>query len=66
MIEINKRKITNSEIPYTKTAFLSNNNGSIIKRNGYIKVSKECGDDAIKIQKYKTDSMTIDKTKEEL
>ena len=66
MIEINKRKITNLEIPFTNTFFLSSNNGSIIKVNKYIKVSKECGTDSIKIQTYKIDLMRIDKTKEEL
>ncbi len=65
MIEINKRKITNSERPYIIAELSANHNGSIIQAKESIKVAKECGADAIKIQTYTPESMTIDSSRED-
>lgn len=65
MIEINKRKITISERPYIIAELSANHNGSIIKAKESIKVAKECGADAIKIQTYTPESMTIDSSRDD-
>ena len=59
MLEINNRLIGLSNPPYIIAELSANHNGSLIQAKESIKVAKECGADAIKIQTYTPDSMTI-------
>ena len=59
MIEINKRPINQDTFPYIIAELSANHNGSIDIAKKTIKQAKECGADAIKLQTYTADSMTI-------
>ena len=60
MIEINKRLINLSNYPYVIAELSANHNGSLEIAKETIKKAKECGADAVKLQTYTADSMTID------
>ena len=65
MFTINKRKIGNDFPPYIIAELSANHNGSLERAKLSIKTAKDCGVDAIKIQTYNADSMTIDSNKED-
>ncbi len=65
MIEINGRRIGLSEPPYIVAELSANHNGCIQKAKETIQAAKNCGVDAIKLQTYTADSMTIDCDKED-
>ena len=65
MIEINNRKISKDYPPYIIAELSGNHNGSLAKAKDLIKAAKESGADAIKIQTYNADTMTIDCDKDD-
>ena len=60
IIEIEGKKIGNKQKPYIVAELSANHNGSLQAALDTIKEAKKCGADAIKIQTYDADSMTID------
>ena len=64
-MEINGRKIGKDNSPYIVAELSANHNGSLKKAKQIIKSAKDNGADAIKIQTYTADSMTIDSEKED-
>ena len=64
-IQINGRKIGNNYAPYIIAEMSANHNGSITRALETIKKASECGVDAIKMQTYTADTMTIDSENEE-
>tara|TARA_Y100001968_G_scaffold171440_1_gene156814 strand:- start:2090 stop:3127 length:1038 start_codon:yes stop_codon:yes gene_type:complete len=64
-MEINGRKIGKDYSPYIVAELSANHNGSLKKAKQIIKSAKDNGADAIKIQTYTADSMTIDSEKED-
>ena len=64
-MEIDGRKIGNEYSPYIVAELSANHNGSLSKAKQIIKSAKDNGADAIKIQTYTADSMTIDSDKED-
>ncbi|EOQ88017.1 pseudaminic acid synthase [Leptospira yanagawae serovar Saopaulo str. Sao Paulo = ATCC 700523] len=64
-ITINNRKIGKEFPPYIIAELSANHNGKIERAFESIKSAKESGADAIKIQTYTADTMTIDCDKEE-
>jgi len=60
MLKIKDRKIGYEYPPYIVAELSANHNGSIHKAMEAIKLAKENGADAIKIQTYTPDTMTID------
>ena len=65
MFKINHRKIGEGEPPYIIAELSANHNGSIDRAKSSIKSAKDCGADAIKIQTYTADTMTIDCNRDE-
>ncbi|MGM0695003.1 MAG: pseudaminic acid synthase [Pseudomonadota bacterium] len=63
--EINGRKIGKGHAPYIIAELSANHNGSIERALETIKSAHECGADAIKIQTYTADTMTIDCDRED-
>ena len=59
-VVISGRKIGQKEKPFIIAELSANHNGSIESALKTIKKAKECGADAIKIQTYSADTMTID------
>ena len=59
-IEINGRIIGPEQPPYTIAELSANHNGSIERAFETIDAAKRCGADAIKLQTYTADTMTID------
>jgi N-acetylneuraminate synthase len=59
MITINERKIDASTPPYLIAELSANHNGSLDRAKLSIKIAKDCGVDAVKIQTYSADTMTI-------
>lgn len=59
-IEINGRKIGDYHSPYMIAEVSGNHNGDISKAKKLIKIAKESGADAVKLQTYTPDTMTID------
>ena len=59
MFRINNRLIAESEKPYIIAELSANHCGSIERAKMTIKAAKKCGADAIKLQTYTADSMTI-------
>ena len=57
---LNGREISLSKRPYIIAELSANHNGSLDIAKETIRSAKECGADAIKIQTYCADSMTID------
>ena len=58
--KINNRKIGPNNPPYIIAEMSANHNGSIERAIKTIDEAKRCGADAVKIQTYKADTMTID------
>lgn len=65
MIQINRRVINKNNPPYIIAELSANHNGSLSIAKESIKVAKECGADAIKIQTYTADSMTINSNRKD-
>ena len=65
MIEIDKRKIGLGYPPYIIAELSANHNGSLDKAKLTIKKAKESGANAIKLQTYTADSMTIKSNKDD-
>jgi pseudaminic acid synthase len=59
-MKINNRVISNQYPPYIIAELSANHNGSIERAFESIKAAKEAGVDAVKIQTYTADTMTID------
>lgn len=59
-ITIDNREISNSHPPYIIAELSANHNGKIERALETIRLAKESGADAIKIQTYTADTMTID------
>jgi pseudaminic acid synthase len=59
-MKINNRIISNQQPPYIIAELSANHNGSIERAFESIKAAKEVGVDAVKIQTYTADTMTID------
>ncbi|CAN1499324.1 SpsE Sialic acid synthase [Burkholderiaceae bacterium] len=57
---INNREIGVNKEPYVIAELSANHNGSIERAKLSIRAAKECGVDAIKVQTYNADTMTID------
>lgn len=64
-ITINQHKISVSQPPYIIAELSANHNGSIETALETIKMAKDMGADAVKIQTYTADTMTIDCDNEE-
>jgi len=60
MFIIENRKIAETEPPYIIAELSANHNGSLQRAKLLLKMAKESGVDAIKIQTYSADTMTID------
>ena len=60
IIQINGRKIGKNCSPYIVAEMSGNHNGDINNAFKIIKKAKECGADAIKLQTYTADTITID------
>ena len=65
MFEINNREISLNQPPYIIAELSANHNGSLKKAKESILSAKKCGANAIKLQTYNADSMTIDCNKED-
>lgn len=65
MFLINQKKISETESPYLIAEISANHNGSLDRAKLSIKTAKECGVDAVKIQSYNADTMTIDCNKDD-
>ena len=60
MIKIDKRIIGNNCPPYIVAELSANHNGDFDRAIEIINIAKEQGADAIKLQTYQADTMTID------
>ena len=60
MIHIDGTLVDKTETPYIIAEISANHNGSLEKALQCIKQAKECGANAVKIQTYTADTMTID------
>ena len=60
MFTIKDRVIDSTSSPYIIAELSANHNGSLDRAKLSIKIAKECGVDAVKIQTYNADTMTID------
>lgn len=64
-VTIDGKKIGQSHPPYIIAELSANHNGSLDKALASIKMAKKMGADAVKIQTYTPDTMTIDSDKED-
>jgi N-acetylneuraminate synthase len=60
MFSIGNRRISENEEPYIIAELSANHNGSLERAKLSITTAKECGADAVKLQTYNADTMTID------
>jgi len=60
---ISGRIISPSDPPYIIAELSANHNGSIIRAKQSIKTAKDCGADAVKLQTYTPDTMTLESDK---
>jgi N-acetylneuraminate synthase len=65
MMKINNRIISSENEPYIIAELSANHNGSIDRAFESIKAAKDAGADAVKIQTYTADTMTIKSDREE-
>ena len=65
MFEINNRKIGTDYPPYIVAELSANHNGDLDLAKKIIKMTKDYGADAIKIQTYTADTMTIDSNRDD-
>ena len=65
MFEINNRKISTDYPPYIVAELSANHNGDLDLAKKIIKMTKDCGADAVKIQTYTADTMTIDSDRDD-
>ena len=65
LIKINNTVISNNNTPYVVAELSGNHNGSIDKAMALVKASKEAGANAIKLQTYTPDTITMDCNKSE-
>jgi N-acetylneuraminate synthase len=65
IIKINNRIISNSNCPYIIAELSANHNGSIERAFESVLAAKEAGADAVKIQTYTADTITIKSDREE-
>lgn len=63
MFKIGDREIDSNSPPFIIAELSANHNGSLERAKLSIKIAKECGVDAVKIQTYKPETMTIDSNK---
>jgi pseudaminic acid synthase len=56
---INGRMIGSKHLPYMIAEISANHDGSIVKAMQLIKMAKDCGADAVKLQTYKPDTITL-------
>jgi pseudaminic acid synthase len=64
-MKINNRIISNNHYPYIIAELSANHNGSIERAFESIKAAKDAGADAVKIQTYTADTMTIKSDRDE-
>ena len=64
-LEINRRIISSKYSPYIIAELSANHNGDINRAFESIKIAKECGADAVKIQTYTADTITIKSDRKE-
>jgi N-acetylneuraminate synthase len=64
-IEINNKKIGNEFSPYVIAEISANHNGKIENAFKLIEVAKNAGADAVKIQTYTADTITLNSDKED-
>lgn len=64
-IEIDQRKISPDYPPYIIAELSGNHNGDIERAKTLIKIAHEIGADAVKLQTYTADSLTIDTKRDE-
>lgn len=64
-IEIDGKKIGRNTTPYIIAELSANHNGDINRAFEILQMAKECGADAVKIQTYTQDTLTIDCDKED-
>ena len=65
LMRIEKRQIGEAQPPYIIAELSANHNGQLDRALESIQVAKKCGADAVKIQTYTADTMTIDCDKED-
>ena len=59
-MQINNRKIGSDQPPYVIAEMSANHNGDINNAYKIIDMAKACGTDAIKLQTYTADTITMD------
>lgn len=62
-MEINKKTINRNSKPYIIAELSANHNGSLDKALKSLDIAKSCGVDAVKLQTYSADTMTINSEK---
>lgn len=65
LISINNRKIGQAYAPYIIAEISANHNGSIERAKQIIAQAKQCGADAVKLQTYTADTITLNSRNEE-
>ena len=63
--EIGKRRISKKHPPYIVAEISANHNGDIKNAFKIIEMAKRCGADAVKIQTYTPDTITLKSNKDE-
>ena len=63
-MKINGRRISNLDYPYIIAEMSANHNGDIENALKIISEAKRCGADAVKLQTYTADTITLDSSDE--